>query len=314
MKNFFKTNWLTLTISFLSALIIWIYVVYQVNPTFETTVRNVPITYTKHSEEFTNGKLVLSGANTETVNVKIRGKRTLVAKITRDDINCTVDLSGVESSGTHKLPINVSFNTSGIELVSKDPYRISVNVDDVITEELPVQVVTKGTPKDGYIYDTLEYNKDTVRITGARSVIKNVKKAKVVVDITGKSDPINGRYKIILTDAEGKELPETGITKNISYLEIKCNILQLKEVSVKVNLSSDKTLQGKKVTAKANPDKLNVMGNKTTLATVTEIATERVDVRYVKDGDKVTIKLEEIPESLRTEGDVKEVEIEFKVE
>ncbi len=314
MKNFLKANWVTLTISFLSAVIIWIYVVYQVSPVFETTIKNVPITYTKHSEEFSNGKLVLSDSGVQTANIKIKGKRTLIAKITKNDINCTVDMSNITSSGQHKLPINVSFNVSGLELVSKDPYSITVNVDDVITEEIAVQVTTKGVPKDGYIYDSLEYNKDTVRITGARSIIKNVKKARVTVDITDKSDPVNGRYKIILLDKDGNELPEDGITKNISYLEIKCNILLMKEVPVSINLSSEKTNRGKKVTATATPSKVKLMGSKNALATVEKVVTERVDVRNVKDGDKVTVKLEELPETLRIEGDLKEIEIEFKVE
>ena len=314
MKNFFKTNWITLTISFLSAIIIWIYVVYQVNPVFETTIKNVPINYTKYSEEFANGKLVIADEALQTANIKVKGKRTLIAKISKNDINCTVDMSNISSSGQHKLPVNVSFNTSGLELVSKDPYSITINVDDVITEELSVEVTTKGEPKEGYIYDTLEYNKDTVRITGARTIIKNVKKAKVTVDISGKSDPVTGRYQIVLLDKDGNELPEEGITKNISYLEIKCNILLMKEVPISVTLSSEKNGRGKTVTATTVPGKIKLMGSKNALATVSEAVTETVNVRNVKDGDKVTVKLKELPETLKYERDLKEVEIEFKVE
>ena len=149
MKNFFKTNWITLSISLLSAILIWIYVVYQINPIFETTVRNLPVSYVKYSDAFATGKLVVASESVETANVKIKGKRSNLSKLSKEDIICTVDMSGVTSSGTHKIPIGVSFNASGIELVSKDPYSVIVAVDDV----------------------------------------KNVKKARVIVDVQIKLSP-----------------------------------------------------------------------------------------------------------------------------
>ena len=36
MKNILKSNWFLMGISVLAAIIIWIYVVYQINPIFET--------------------------------------------------------------------------------------------------------------------------------------------------------------------------------------------------------------------------------------------------------------------------------------
>ncbi len=314
MKNFFKTNWLTLTVSFLSAVLIWIYVVYQINPIFETTIRNVPITYSRYSDEFTNGKLVLASQSTETANIRIRGKRSRLSMINKDDINCSVDMSGVSVSGTHKIPINVSFNASGVELVSKDPYSVSITVDDVVTDELAVTVNTKGSPAEGYVYDSLEYNVDKVRISGARSVVKNVHKASVSVDIAGRAESVNGRYKIILEDDDGNILSEEGITKNISYIEVKCNILLLKELVIKPELSSDKTARGKLVSATVTPNKINALGGKAALAEFNEILTEKIDVRYVKDGDKITVKLSEIPEGIKLENAPETVEVLFKVE
>ncbi len=314
MKKFFKENWITLTISFLSAVVIWIYVVYQVNPTFETTIKNVPVTYTRYSQDFNNGKLILSDKSAETANIKIRGKRGVLSKIGKDDINCTVDMSNVSSSGTHKIPVNVSFNASGIELVSKDPYSVSINVDDVVTNELEINVDTRGTPADGYVYESLEYSVDKVRISGAKSIVKKVKKAKVNVDISDKSESQNGRYKIILEDKEGNEMSEEGITKNISYIEVKCNIYLLKEVKIKAKLSSDKNNQGKKVTAVIKPETIKVLGNNSEALDIDEVFTELIDVRYVKDGDKKTVELEKLSDKITVEDKLKSVDITFKVE
>jgi len=315
MKSFLKSNWVTLTISFLSAVLIWIYVVYQINPIFETTIRNIPISYVRYSENFSNGKLVLSTKSNETANIRIKGKRGLLSKVTKDDINCSVDMSGVSTSGTHKIPISVSFNRSGVELVSKDPYSVNVVVDDVVTNELAVSINTKGTPASGYVYDSIQYNVDKVRITGAKSIVKKAKKAKVNVDITDKTDSVSGRYKIILEDKDGNELPEEGITKNISYIEVKCNILLLKEIPVKAQLSDEKTAGGKTVTATVNPASLKVLGSNAAMTDFTQILTEEINVRYAKDGSTITAKLEELPETVNLEDKtIEEVEVTLKVE
>ena len=313
MKNFFKTNWITLSASLLSAVVIWIYVVYQINPIFETTIRNVPISYVKYSDKFTTGKLVTSSERVNTANIKIKGKRSVLSKINKDAINCTVDMSGVFSSGTHKIPISVTFNASGVELVSKDPYSVNISVDDVITNELTVEVNTKGKLAPGFIQDSLEYNIDKVRISGPETLVKKEKKARVIVDVSGKSESTSGRYKIILEDKEGNILNEEGITKNISYIEVKCNILYLKEVYVVADTSGDKTASGKTVTAKVSPETVKLVGNRSAVSGVEYIRTETIDSLYVKDGDKINCSITGVPENVRVEGNIDEVEVTFEV-
>jgi len=313
MKTFLKNNWLLLTISFFCAVIIWIYVVYRVDPMFERTIDDIPVNFSKYSQEFSNGKLVLAKKGTETVSVRVKGKRAFLSTITSDDINCTIDMSNVTTSGTHKIPVNVSFNVSGLELVNKDPYSITVVVDDVVSNELPISVETRGRPGDGYVYDSLDNYVDKVRITGSKTIISKVKRAKVTIDLSGKTESQSGRYKIILCDKNGDALPEDGITKNISYIEVKCNILRLKEIKVSPKLSSDKNRSGHLVTATVTPSKVTVLGSKTVMANFEEILTKPIDVRNVKDGDKITVELEPLPEKAKFETKIETVEVTFKV-
>ena len=46
---------------------------------------------------------------------------------------------------------------------------------------------------------------------------------------------------------------------------------------------------------------------------IDKLLTEEINVRYIKDGDTVTVKLEELPENTRFEKEVKEVEVTFKI-
>ena len=316
MKKLFDSNWFTITLSVLAALIIWIYVVYEINPTFETTIKNVPVNYVRYSEELTNGKLSVLSKSSETVNVKVKGKRTTLARVTRDSVYCSVNMTDVDVAGTHKIPIAVSFDISGVELVSKDPYNAVVQVDKVVTQEMDIAVETSGTPADGYIYDTIEYSTDKIRITGAKSIVSKIKKAGITVDIANKTESQSGRYKIILTDANGNVIDDSGISKNISYVELKCNILRLKELAVNAVLSAKTTAGGKKVSVKSvTPAKLNVLGSRTAVEALDKLKTEKINVSYVKDGAEIEVKLEELAPGIKLEDEELEtIEVILKVE
>jgi len=314
MKDIFKTNWFLVVISILSAIIIWIYVVYQVNPMYETTIRNVPVNFTKQSKEFSSGKLALLSTSSETVDIKIRGKRSTVSKINRNSINCNVNMSEITSEGAYTLPFGINFNVDGIEVLSKAPYNITINVDDVITKELDINIDTTGTPAEGFIAESVEYTPLKIRLTGAQTIVKKVKDAKILVDLKNATDTVSGRYKVKLYDKNGQEFEDERIKKNITYTELKYNIFQTKDTEISATLSSDKNSRGQIVKVdKIKPASLTVIGDKRELLNIDKILTEEINVRYIKDGDTITVKIEDLPENTRLEKEVTEVEVTFKV-
>lgn len=314
MKDIFKTNWFLMAVSVLSAILIWIYVVYEISPMYELNMKKVPITYISRSEDFENGKLTVTSLNSETVDIKIRGKRSVISKLKKDDINCSVNMADVKKSGIYSLPINVSFNTDGVELMSKNPYKLSMTVDNVVTVEKKIEIETSGKPADGYIAESVEYNPLKIRLTGAESAVKNVDKALITVDLTGAKDTIVGRYKVKLFDKKGNELEDEDISKNITYTELTYKIYKTQKVDINPVLSSDTNMYGKVGIKKIKPASVTAMGDKRIIMKIDGINTEEIDVRHVKDGDVLTVKLEDISDDVRFEGDISEVEITFEVE
>ena len=313
MKDIFKTNWFLAVISVLVAIIIWVYVVYQENPMYETTIKNVPVNFTKQSDEFETGKLTVISSNSETVDLKIKGKRNVIAKVKRDSINCSVNMSDVVSEGSYTLPFSINFNVDGIEVLSKKPYNIVLKVDDVVTKEKEIKIDTVGKPADGFIAESVEYSPLKIRLTGARSIVNKIKSAGITVDLNNATDTISGRYKVKLYDKNGAEFTDEGINKNVTYTELKYNIFQTKQAEVSASLSSDVNAYGKKIkVSKIKPAKLTVIGDKRELMNIDKLKTEKIDVSNIKDGDVVTVKLDKLPENTRLEEKTEEVEITFK--
>ncbi len=314
MKEIFKTKWFMAGISFLCAVVVWVYVVYQINPMFETTIRKVPIKFMYQSEDFDSGKLTMLSTSAETADIKIKGKRSTVSKLKRDDILCSVDMTDADSAGSYSLTLKVNFNIDGIELTSKSPYSVNVVVDDVITVEKDIDIDVHGKPADGFIAESVEYSPLKIRLTGARSIVKKIKTAKITTDLTGASDTISGRYKIHLYDKDGNSFEDDRVSTNITYTELKYNIFQNKTLQIKAELSNSANNRGEKVSvSKIQPSKLSVIGDKRELLNIDELETEKIDVSHVKDGDTVKVKLKNLPENARLEEEIQEVEVTFKI-
>ena len=314
MKNLFKTNWFLIAVSVLCAFVIWLYVVYEVEPTYETTIKDVPVIMNKYSTDFANGKLITLSESHNMADIIIKGKRHLIAKVDRDNVTCSVSMSEINSAGTYKLPINVSFDQSGVELVSKDPYNIEIKVDEVITVEKKIEVDIKGKPAKNYICDGVETNSDKVRITGPKTIVNKVKKARVKVDISGKKESMKERFKVVLYDSKNKVIESDFINKNISYAEITYNILMTKTLPVNVVMTTEETANGKKVSvASQTYETVTVVGSKHALSELEEINTNEINTAYITDGYKTKAVLESLPDNVSFRKEPEELEITFEV-
>ena len=78
MKNFNKSNAFFMIISLVAAIMIWIYVVYEVNPLYEVWIKDVPVQTVNASSLFDDGSLVLVGDNSDILKGTKNGSETEV--------------------------------------------------------------------------------------------------------------------------------------------------------------------------------------------------------------------------------------------
>lgn len=312
VKDIFKTNWFLALTSVLCAVVIWVYVVYFINPMFEMTLKNIPVTFTNESTDFENGKLTVLSSNSETVNLRVRGKRGTLSRLSGDNVTCTANMTDIKSAGTYTLPIAVNFNIDGVELMQKNPYNIVLKIDKVITGEKEIKIETQGKPAEGFIAENVEYSPLKIRLTGAKSIVNKVDTASINVDLTGADDNISGRYKIKLYDENGDEFNDSKISKNVSYAEVKYNIYQMKNMQISAKLSAEENSLGEKVTvSKIKPSSVKVIGDKRDIMSLEKLETEEIDVSHIRDGAVLKVKIGALPKNSYIEDSTEYVEITF---
>lgn len=317
MKNFWKSEFFLKCASVFAAILLWIFVVYQESPIHETWLSDLPVSYVNHSSNLQNGKLLITEGNESKVDLKIRGRRNELSSAKASNVTCTVDLGDIASEGSYTLPIEVNIAANGVELVSKDPYSVTVVVDRVVTKEKDVTVNITGTPKSGYVAGKIESATTSVKLTGPQSLINEVETAVSTVDVTDASVDIEGLYKIKLYDASGKEITDETISKNIEYCDIKCPILATKDVSIMPFLSEQTNHLGQAVTVVSKtPSTITLVGRKEKLDQIDTIFTETISAHDILGTVTLKVNLDfgGIPNDVYAQGDINTVELVLMAE
>ncbi len=307
MKNFYKSNTFLVIISIITAILIWIYVVYEVNPMYETWINDIPIGCTNTSSAFDDGSLVIMGENKNlikngvTMDIRVRGKRSVVSSLTKNNFTCSVDMLTVTRNGIYTLKPYIESEISGLEILKTTPYSLKIKVENIEQKDFAVDIKTAGTVPDGYSVDNVINHNETVKITGAGSVIDSIKRVEAVLDYdTIDVKSTETAAKIFFYDAEGNEVDPNSFKKTVEYAKLTFELHTAKEVTVllvpKYKDEINKNRQGESVKLAiegGNPDKdgggieikVKLIGSNVAIEkysdSIRTVYTEEIDVRGV---------------------------------
>ncbi len=285
MKKFYKTDWFLRVVSVFVSIILWIYVVYFQNPGYERWIRDIPVVKTNESSDFENGKLCIVDGNSDTVDLKIKGSRKTVAKLTNQNIQISADMFGISSEGEYVLNTNVVFPVSGIEILQKNPHNFAVVVDKVITIEKKINVEYVGSLQEGYILENVEVSPQQIKITGPESIVGLVDKAVITVNLANNKKDIEDSFHVKLV-GNGIELSGLDITRNIELADVKIKVYAQKSVDVNVkanNTDASLSYVAEQVKIKGSPD---------VLENLKSISTKPFDASHYAQGSEFEVELD----------------------
>lgn len=218
IENYFKKpgetkNIVPKILAIIMAIILWMYVMNEQNPPFEASfiipleVRNVAADY------------VLLDAP-ETVKVKIRGPRNVVAGVHTKDLKAFVDLKGL-TEGSHNIAVNANIPSS-LELVEISPDKVQLRLDPIISRQLPIEVRLTGTPAPGTVIGKAVPAYEQVTVEGPKNVVSTVEKVVAIVDLASKINDITADVVLIPVNRASKEVE--GLTVHPEKIKITVNL------------------------------------------------------------------------------------------
>lgn len=309
-------------LSLIIAILIWLLVRNVDDPIIVRTFYEIPVTIENASYLAENLEIPLLVDGKDTVKVRIKGARSVVNKLEKEDITAVADMTQIISKDTTPIMVPVEVTCTGISDsdITVRPRNIQVNIEKQKSVEKTIAVSTGDTQLDkDYEIGNLKANPEKVTISGPESIIDRIDKVVALVDVTGRKESnieIKSQLKIY-----DKNLDELS-AKQLEYLNIK----EISDNTIRIQAQFWKVKQNVKIKAEYSgepkhgyevdsinlvPDTVSVAGTEEALKKLEQEGnTLEIPGKYIDVTDKTgdfeeNIDLNELlPEDLKLVRDV----------
>ncbi len=273
INSLFEKDSIIKVISIFTAILIWFVVLDSENPFEERTIA-VPLTSNMDVLHSNNLQIVGSQLPTS-VDVKIKGRREKLSKVTANDFIVSIDLSEVSSSGRKTINIGEPEyrGDQDIIILGVNPTSVTLNFERVVGKQYPVEVEFTGSLPAGYELVNLKVEPSNVILEEKESSISMVSKVVAIVNL----DEADDNKEIVM---RGTVLDEKG--EVLRQFEGKVPII------VSFNLAKNLPVIA---TTKGNPledyyvkeiryslSNVRVMGSRSLLDGIKSVSAEAIDV------------------------------------
>ncbi len=265
------------------------FVVNNINdPLEKMRFSNIPVEILNEDQITNSGKVYEIIDNTGVVNVEVRGKRSVLRYITKENIRAVADMEELTFMNTVGIEVSSTRNNSELEFTTNID-SVKLSIEDMKRIQMIINTSTSGEPAEGYIVGSVSPSQNIVRLSGPQSLIDQIDRVDAVASIDGYSSDINTNVELKLYDAEGKDIRSNSIKMNISTVNVAVTILATKEVPLEYSII-DEPEQGyiANGTIMSEPETVVIAGRKSVLDAVTKITVSDPALNLEGKTDDVT--------------------------
>jgi YbbR domain-containing protein len=180
--------------------------------------------------------LVLTSEIPQTVEVSLRAPRSVWESLTarENSVRAVLDLSGL-SAGEHTRAIQIMVDMRPYQIVLADPTSVTVVLESLGSQTLPVSLSLSGQPAAGYQVGEATMNITQVAISGPDSLVRQAARARVAINLDGVRESIDESVPVQILDAQNQILRD--LTINPESVRVNVPISQqggFRDVAVKV--------------------------------------------------------------------------------
>lgn len=275
MKEMLSKNLGLKLLALCISIFLWFIVISMEDPMDRREITDVPVTVV-HPEVITNQGYTYRFSNeSRLVSVTIKGKRSALNKIRREDIRAIADMKNLNYRSMIRVDVSVPAYAKYISEVTADPENIGVIIDAEKTKTFPITPLTSGSLRNGYVVGSLESDPERVEISGPESVVTAITKVVAEVDVTGLSKDTALDAKLVLYDGAGKIIDSTLIENNLGEegVKVKVKVKHTKALPVTFDTSGIEPAEGYKFSGiTVQPETVQIVGSQEQLASLTAIA------------------------------------------
>ncbi|GER79558.1 MAG: CdaR family protein [Anaerolineales bacterium] len=208
MIRWLRQNLQTSLWALLLAIAVWIAAVTAADPDEQRVYAHpVPIEIVGQ-----DSGLVTVGNLPTQVEVTLRAPRSVWTRLDSQEkpIRAVVDLSGM-SEGDHMARVQVQVTEQPARIVAVTPSNFTVRLEPLVSRSLPIQLTLNGQPAIGYQAGTPVLDPTEALVSGAKSLIDEVDRARVTVNLSGTRESVKQKLDVQIYNASNQPLTKLSV-------------------------------------------------------------------------------------------------------
>ncbi|MGN0365710.1 MAG: YbbR-like domain-containing protein [Suilimivivens sp.] len=294
MKNKLTNNLGLKLASVFFAVIIWLVVNSINNPTINDVYYNIPVKLLNTELITDSGQVYEVLDNTDVISrVTVWAPRSVISELDEENIVATADVSELSSLDTISIKLTTNISSGDISRISGSIDTVKLNIEDKRSKALALKATVSGKVPKGYLVGDITTDQNLIRISGPQSVIDQIAKAAVDVDVTGMTSDIVTNADIKFYDEDDNLIDTRNISQNIKSVGVEINIWQTAEVPLSYSVMG-KAASGYRDTGviEGEGQTVVVAGKSNTIKNVTSIDVPAEALDITDQSENYTVDLD----------------------
>jgi len=237
MKKKIMNNLDLKLLALLFSIILWLIVVNIDDPVKSVQFSGVEVKILNAGELENKGKVYEVIEDTGVVTVTVKGRRSIVEDISKENISAVADMRNLSSMNTLSIVVSSNKYANELDDIKCDTDNVKLNIEDLKKVQKGIFVEVLGEPAEEYILGNLTANLNQIYLEGPASHVDKVASVKAQLQVEGVTNNVSSSIPIRLYDADGELIDDSRITMNINEVSVTQEILFTKTVPVQYSVS-----------------------------------------------------------------------------
>ncbi len=315
MKNRILNHFGLKVISLVIAIVVWIIVANLDDYKTTKQISGIEIEFV-NGDAITEKNKVYEVPEGTTIDIVVKGRRSVVEELTSEDFKAVADLS--KMSVTNAVTVEVSAISSYVArdlTISYTNNAVTIAVENKIEKQLPIAVRADAEVAEGYAIRNKTATPNLITVRGAESVVNMIEEVVVDVDVTGANHNLTANAQPVFLDHSGEVIESTKFEYDVDEVAVSVEILQTKKLSVRVKTAGEVKDGYAIASIDYQPTSILVVGEAEDLAKVDEVLIDDIDVTDCsKDLETSVVIADYLPSGIALADDNEEVMIKVMIE
>lgn len=315
MKNKILNNFALKLLSVVCAIVLWLVVMNISDYAITVEIDDIPVTQL-NGDVLEELDKVYDVAKGDTVDIIVKGRRSIVSRLSASDFSAMADLSSMSITNTVQIFVSPKDKTLEDEIsITCIDNTMSLNLEEKVTVQFPIKIRTEGSPKEDFAVGETYASPNVVTVEGPKSAVDRITDVAVSVSVHNKSGSFEDMGDIILYDAYGEPVNNDKITVSQDVVNVNVNIYPVKSVEIKVDIKGTPGTGYEVAEVIYQPQSVLVAGLEENLERIDEIEINDISVSGLTENLETTVDLSKyLPDDIFVAQSGAEVVITVSIE